>query len=152
MPPATESIMGSLPREKAGVGSAVNDTTRQMGGALGVALIGSVVSSIYAGHVDSIAGAYNLTGPALNEARSSLGGGLKVAAGLGDQATGLTNAIKDGFVTGLSSGLRLASIVVVAAAFVVWRYLPARAADHDLLPSAYADEVDTAGLSIVAGE
>ena len=152
MPPATESIMGSLPREKAGVGSAVNDTTRQMGGALGVALIGSVVSSIYAGHVDSIAGTYNLSGPALAEARSSLGGGLKVAAQLGDQAAGLTNAIKDGFVTGVSSGLRLASIVVIAAAFVVWRYLPARAADHDLLPSAYADEVDAAGLSIVAGE
>ncbi len=152
MPPATESIMGSLPREKAGVGSAVNDTTRQMGGALGVALIGSVVSSIYASHVDSIASTYNLTGPALNEARSSLGGGLKVAAQLGDQAAGLTNAIKDGFVTGLSSGLRLASIVVIAAAFVVWRYLPARAADHDLLPSGYADEVDTSDLSIVAGE
>ena len=43
MAPATESVMGSLPREKAGVGSAVNDTTRQMGGALGVAIIGSVV-------------------------------------------------------------------------------------------------------------
>ena len=49
MAPATESVMGSLPREKAGVGSAVNDTTRQMGGALGVAIIGSVVSSVYAG-------------------------------------------------------------------------------------------------------
>ena len=49
MAPATESVMGSLPRDKAGVGSAVNDTTRQMGGALGVAIIGSVVSSVYAG-------------------------------------------------------------------------------------------------------
>ena len=48
MAPATESVMGSLPREKAGVGSAVNDTTRQVGGALGVAVIGSLVSSVYA--------------------------------------------------------------------------------------------------------
>jgi len=48
MAPATESVMGSLPREKAGVGSAINDTTRQVGGALGVAIIGSVVSSVYA--------------------------------------------------------------------------------------------------------
>ena len=47
MAPATESIMGSLPRAKAGVGSAVNDTTRQVGGALGVAIIGSVMSSVY---------------------------------------------------------------------------------------------------------
>ena len=47
MAPATESVMGSLPLAKAGVGSAVNDTTRQVGGALGVAIIGSVLSSIY---------------------------------------------------------------------------------------------------------
>ena len=51
MAPATESVMGSLPRAKAGVGSAVNDTTRQVGGALGVAIIGTVVSSVYAGDI-----------------------------------------------------------------------------------------------------
>ena len=45
MSPATESIMGSLPREKAGVGSAMNDTTRQVGGAVGVAVLGSILSS-----------------------------------------------------------------------------------------------------------
>src|SRR5438445_8618491 len=47
MAPATESIMGALPPSKAGVGSAMNDTTRQMGGALGVAVIGSVFASAY---------------------------------------------------------------------------------------------------------
>ena len=47
MAPATESIMGSLPPAKAGVGSAMNDTTRQMGGALGVAIIGSVFASVF---------------------------------------------------------------------------------------------------------
>ena len=47
MSPATESIMGSLPREKAGVGSAMNDTTRQVGGAIGVAVLGSLLSSHY---------------------------------------------------------------------------------------------------------
>ena len=47
MAPATESIMGSLPKSKAGVGSAMNDTTRQMGGALGVAVIGSLFASVY---------------------------------------------------------------------------------------------------------
>ena len=51
MAPATESIMGSLPKAKAGVGSAVNDTTRQAGGALGVAVIGSVFAATYH-HVD----------------------------------------------------------------------------------------------------
>ena len=47
MAPATESIMGSLPPAKAGVGSAMNDTTRQMGGALGVAVIGSILATAY---------------------------------------------------------------------------------------------------------
>ena len=50
--PATESIMGSLSADKAGVGSAVNDTTRELGGTLGVAIIGSVFSSIYIGALD----------------------------------------------------------------------------------------------------
>src|SRR5206468_1535402 len=51
MAPATESIMGSLPLGKAGVGSAMNDTTRQVGGALGVAVLGSVLSSAYAARI-----------------------------------------------------------------------------------------------------
>ncbi len=50
MAPATDSIMGSLPRAKAGVGSAVNDTTRQVGGAFGVAVLGSILSSQYTSH------------------------------------------------------------------------------------------------------
>jgi class 3 adenylate cyclase len=64
MAPATESVMGSLPREKAGVGSAVNDTTRQVGGALGVAAIGSIVASVYAASVDKAASAAGVTGAA----------------------------------------------------------------------------------------
>jgi hypothetical protein len=50
--PATESIMGSLSTDKAGIGSAVNDTTRELGGTLGVAIIGSVFSSVYIGALD----------------------------------------------------------------------------------------------------
>jgi EmrB/QacA subfamily drug resistance transporter len=53
MAPATESVMGSLPREKAGVGSAVNDTTRQVGGALGVAIIGTVFAAVYSDQIDA---------------------------------------------------------------------------------------------------
>ena len=51
MAPATESIMGSLPLARAGVGSAVNDTTRELGGAVGVAVIGSVFSSVYGSQI-----------------------------------------------------------------------------------------------------
>ena len=52
MAPATESVMGSLPLEKASVGSAVNDTTRTTGGALGVAILGSLLASQYRGDMD----------------------------------------------------------------------------------------------------
>ena len=53
MAPATESIMGSLPLGKAGVGSAMNDTTRQVGGALGVAVLGSLTAASYHQQVSS---------------------------------------------------------------------------------------------------
>jgi EmrB/QacA subfamily drug resistance transporter len=129
MAPATESVMGSLPREKAGVGSAVNDTTRQMGGALGVAIIGSVSSSIYASQVSSIGSDFGLSGSTLSDATSSLGGALGVAPSLGTRAGEFVIEVKDGFVAALSSGLRLGAVVVLGAAFVAWRFLPARAHD-----------------------
>ena len=53
--PATEAIMGSLTADKAGVGSAVNDTTRELGGTLGVAIVGSVFASVYSGGIGSAA-------------------------------------------------------------------------------------------------
>ncbi len=153
MPPATESIMGSLPRDKAGVGSAVNDTTRQMGGAIGVALIGSVVASIYGSKVDAAGARYGVTGKALADARSSLGGALNEASHLTTNAAEFTVAVKNAFVSGLSSGLRLSSIVVVFAGFVVWRYLPARAADPDEMPAATAEDLQDIALgSLAAGE
>ena len=144
MAPATESVMGSLPREKAGVGSAVNDTTRQMGGALGVAIIGSVSSSIYASQVSSVSSEFGITGATLDTAKSSLGGALGVADSLGAQAGDFVIAVKDGFVTALSSGLRLGAVVVFGAAFVAWRFLPARAKDPLAIdePGAPVDTID----------
>ena len=127
--PATESVMGSLPREKAGVGSAVNDTTRQVGGALGVAVIGSIVSSVYAANVSHVAGRFGLTGTELAQSRASLGGALEVGSGLGGDGASFISEVKDGFVDALSSGLRLSAAVIVVAAIVAWRFLPARARD-----------------------
>jgi EmrB/QacA subfamily drug resistance transporter len=157
MAPATESVMGSLPREKAGVGSAVNDTTRQMGGALGVAIIGSVVSSVYAANVSAIAGRFGVTGADLAESRASLGGALGVSAGLGDQAAGYVVAVKDGFVDALGNGLRISALVILFAAFVAWRFLPARARDplaveaHDDARSSAAALGDVSPAPAVGG-
>ncbi len=127
MAPATEAVMGSLPRAKAGVGSAINDTTRQVGGALGVAIIGTVVSSVYASRIGDLTTVFGLTSPQAARAESSLGAAQGLAAGLGDRAGDFVAAANDSFVDALSIGLRLAAVAVVAAAVIAWKFLPAHA-------------------------
>jgi len=159
MAPATESVMGSLPRDKAGVGSAVNDTTRQVGGALGVAVVGSLVASVYASGIDDVAGRFGLTGEALARARSSLGHALETAAGLGGDGPGFADAARDSFVDGLADGLRVGAAVVALAALIAWRFLPARASDPlvphpatDRAPGGDASEAhEVSELSPLAG-
>src|SRR5205085_7273666 len=80
MAPATDSVMGSLPLAKAGVGSAVNDTTRQVGGALGVAIVGSVMASIYGSRIVALLGGFGVHGEPASVARQGLGQALGVAA------------------------------------------------------------------------
>lgn len=143
MAPATESVMGSLPRSKAGVGSAVNDTTRQVGGALGVAVIGSLVASVYAAGIDDVAAAFGLGGPALAESKGSLGAALRTAGSLGTDGPAFAHAAKDAFVDGLSKGLRLGAVVVAVAAMVAYRFLPATARHH----ATSADTVDLAAAA-----
>ena len=129
MAPATEAVMGSLPRAKAGVGSAINDTTRQVGGALGVAVIGSVVTSVYSQRIFELAGVFGLAQPQQTVAESSLGGAQRVATELGGQADAFVAAANDSFVAALSVGLRLAAVVIVLAAVMAWRFLPSLATD-----------------------
>ncbi len=127
--PATESIMGALPPEKAGAGAAVNDTTREFGGTLGVAVVGSVFLSVYGSEV--VDGYRSLGLPPQFESivRESLGGGLAVAAKLPDAASSQLAAIaKNAFVDGLSRGSLVSAAVVVVGAIVAWKFLPARAA------------------------
>jgi EmrB/QacA subfamily drug resistance transporter len=134
MAPATESVMGSLPREKAGVGSAVNDTTRQVGGALGVAIIGSAVSSVYASRIASLSGRFGLDAATSEAAQSSLGSAQRIGAGLGAQASAFIEEANKIFVDAMAIGLRV-SILVVAVAFVMaWKFLPARATDDAAAP------------------
>ncbi len=127
MAPATEAVMGSLPPEKAGVGSAVNDTTREIGGALGVAVIGSLVSTAYA---SSMAGSVTgLPAPAQQAAEESLGAALMIAQQMGSAGAGLADAARQAFVDALGNGLVVAAAVAAVAAVIVAIALPARAHD-----------------------
>jgi hypothetical protein len=127
MAPATDSIMGSLPLAKAGVGSAMNDTTRQVGGALGVAVLGSVLTSSYA---SSIAPALQgLPASAAALAGDSVGGATEVAAQTGGSgAQALLQSAHAAFTTGMGDALLIAAGVAAAGAIIVGAFLPARAA------------------------
>lgn len=127
MAPATESVMGALPRERAGVGSAINDTTRQIGGALGVAVIGSVVTTVYGGRIADLAARYQLDAPATDLAKASVGSAQEVGGSLGAQAGPFIAEANQAFVSSLSWGLRVGVLVLLGAAVVAFRYLPARA-------------------------
>lgn len=145
MPAATESIMGSLPRSKAGVGSAMNDTTRQVGGAVGVGVLGSVLSSQYASHMTSALG--GIVPPALlDRAKDSVGSALGVAQ-RGDADAALRARIADAarrsFVDGMHTSLIIAAGIVLLGAVVVLRFLPARTEDHGV---EHLDEVLAMGL------
>ena len=127
--PATESIMGSLPRNRAGVGSAMNDTAREVGGALGVAIVGSIVSSIYRGRLgDTLP--KELPVPATTAARDSLGGALQVSTSLGADGMRLATVAKEAFVNAMTQASLVTAAVALLGAVIAARYLPAHAAEH----------------------
>jgi hypothetical protein len=133
MAPATDSIMGALPAVQGGVGSAVNDTTREIGGVLGVAVLGSVASSTYA---HEVAGALSpLPHGAGDTARSSLGGALTVAQQIGGPTgSHVADAAREAFIHGASKGLLVAIIAAAGGALLALRHLPARNADAERAP------------------
>lgn len=130
MAPATDSIMGSLPPEKAGIGSAVNDTTREIGGALGVAILGSITTATYASRITAHAEFATLkaASPAAADAvKSSVGAAALVAEKLPDQlAHTLTTAANAAFIDGIHDALVVGALVALGGALVALLFLPAR--------------------------
>jgi EmrB/QacA subfamily drug resistance transporter len=143
MAPATESIMGSLPLAKAGVGSAVNDTTRQVGGALGVAVIGSVFTSIYASQLVSGLSGQSIPEVAVEEAKQSIGAAVKVAATVGGSAgAAIISAAQAAFIDGFHTALRVGALVTFVGIVVTLLFLPAHARRSDVTVQAgeFAEE------------
>lgn len=119
--PATESILLVLPPARAGVGSAVNDATRELGATLGVAVVGSVFASVYGSHLQS--GAFgSLPAAALDQARESVVAALTIAR---DQP-GLVGAAQDSFMAGLHAGALLVALLCFAGAAAAVFALPGR--------------------------
>ena len=125
MAPATGSVMSAVPKEKSGVASAMNDVTRQVAGALGTAVIGSLIATFYTAHIDDHTAA--LSASAQSAAEESVGGANAVAAALpAEQSAQLTHAAANAFTDALGLAFLVASGCAVLGAVAVRRWLPAR--------------------------
>lgn len=139
--PATNSIMSAVPIDKAGVGSAMNDTTRQLGGALGVAVLGAVMNITYLGNVGTLKSALpQLTKPTLDLIGSSVQAAHEVAATLPAQAQRIVIATANqAFVDGMRSALIVAAVILAVMAVFVLLTLPAQVQRAEEVQSGMAD-------------
>ena len=130
--PATESILGSLPPDQAGVGSAVNDTTREVGGTLGVAVLGSIMASLYGAKVADALRAAPIPTALRQSAGDSLAAALQIAARVGGATGGtIARTAQDAFVHAFQVGSVVTGVVALLGAVVAALFLPARPSDTE---------------------
>jgi hypothetical protein len=147
MPAMTDTVMAAVPERDAGVGSALNDVSRQLGGALGVAIIGSVVNDAYRSNLADHAG--SLDPAALHAASEGIGIASRVAATLpADAASELTRSANDAFVDAMIRGFVISTVVLLAALVVAVTMIPrrmraAQAEATDLTTEGPGDELAT---------
>jgi DHA2 family multidrug resistance protein-like MFS transporter len=138
MAPATGNIMSAVPPAKAGVGSAVNDTTRELGGALGIAIFGSIVNSAYRSGVDL--GNLGLPAAQVHSAEQSIGAATGIGAQLGgEQGGALLARAASAFTDAFNTGMLVAAAIAFAAAAVVSRTL---SASREAAAAAVASDVE----------
>lgn len=140
MSPTTDLLMSAVPRKQAGMGSAMNDTTRELGGSLGVAVFGSLLASRYASQLaDAVT---QLPARAAEAVSGSLAGALRVGAEAPEpQGAALVDAAKAAWVDGFRFSLLIAGLVVAVAGLVAWKFLPDRAVDLPMEQDLSDDEL-----------
>jgi hypothetical protein len=136
--PSTEAVMGSVPRERAGVASAVNDISRELGGTLGVAITGSIFISLYSPDLvdrfTAIPGLLEaLPGDAFEQAQDSVGAAFVVAQNSPTVVQPqVFDAVSESFMTGFGTACLVVSIVAFVGSLFALKYLPARSTSpHD---------------------
>lgn len=128
--PATMAIVSSLPPEKQGIASAVNDLTREVGAALGIAILGSVLNSAYRSKLAAFTVA--LPHPLASAAQSSISAAMEVAPHAGMYGRDLMSHAQSAFVTGLSHSLFTGACLLLATAAIVAIAGPKREVDRSL--------------------
>ncbi len=127
MPTATDSVLGSLPSGDAGVGSATNGVCIQVGGAVGVGVIGSVLATRYQNHLGAVIAPAHVPPDARHAILGSLGGALEVASRVpGATGQALATAARAAFLSGVEVAFTAAACVAAIGALVILVALPAR--------------------------
>ncbi len=128
--PCTESVMGSVPVELAGVGSATNSTALQIGGALGVAVLGSLLSTHYQNDMGSLLAHSVIPGPVLHTAIGSLGGALGIARHVGGSVGySLARSARQSFIDAMTFAVSVGAMLSGVAAVLVLALLPSRGSE-----------------------
>ncbi len=134
MAPSTGSVMSAVPEAKAGVGSAMNDLLRQLGGALGIAVIGSVMNTVYRDRMTEVPGLALLPDAAAAAVRDSVGAAVAIAARVGGAGgDALASVARSSFVDALHVAVVVAAVVTIGTAIFVARAMPGgetAAAEH----------------------
>jgi EmrB/QacA subfamily drug resistance transporter len=136
MPPSTEGVMSVVPRERAGAGSALTNTARQVSGALGVAVLGSVLAQVYRSQLSPHLA--NLPVAARDAATGSITASQAVAAKLGPAGRELARFANSSFVHAMHVTTLISAAVTLLGALVVMRWMPGRAAATRPAPAAGA--------------
>ena len=131
MTPGTNILMASVPRNRSGMGSAMNDTTRELGSALGVAVLGAILSSTYESKITTVASQF--PHPIQQALESSLAVALQVTDKLGPVAASVAQAAKEAFMAGIAHSAQIASGIIFAAALIAFIGLPRHKKNDDTI-------------------
>jgi hypothetical protein len=128
--PATDSVMGSVPESKAGIGSAMNDTTRELGGAMGIAIFGTIMNNIYTDKVGQLSGQLSAMPESMLDAVSdSIQAAHMVAANpqVPDFARQLIlDTANTAFVDGMTLAMLFGAVVMALSSILVLVLLPSK--------------------------
>ena len=128
MSPATNSVMQSVPVRKSGIGSAMNDMTRQVGGALGIAVLGSILNGTYRENLTlQMSVLEQISEPMRETMMRSIQGAHVVAGQLSDGAQGIVDAAEFAFMAGMQQALLVAALVMFVSAVLMFLFLPDQA-------------------------
>jgi EmrB/QacA subfamily drug resistance transporter len=129
MAPASTTIMGAVPTAQAGTASAVNDTIREVGGTLGVAVLGSLTAAVYRSRLTPTLAAHHAPAPVVRLTTSSVAAADAVGRHIGGTVGhDLVGAAHEAFVNGMALGLRVAAVTAIVGALGAWVALPPRRA------------------------